>query len=73
MTYPNNDHSIEQHHREHYPTTGEGIIPKWIKGESKAASKYQREWIDNMTPEEHGKFLKREADYQKSIGNAKYY
>jgi hypothetical protein len=49
------------------------MIPTWLKGESKAATKYQREWVEGMTPEEWEKHLKREAEYQQSLGNNKYY
>ena len=73
MKLPSNDHDIIQHERENYPSGGNGMIPTWLKGESKAASKYQREWVDGMTEEEHAKHLANELEYQKSIGNAKYY
>jgi len=73
MKLPSNDHYIQEHERENYPTRSNGIIPTWLKGESKAASNYQREWVDSMTPEQHAKHLANELEYQKCIGNAKYY
>ena len=73
MKLPNNDHDIQAYERENYPSGGNGTIPTWVKGESKAASKYQREWVDSMTAEQHAKHLANELEYQKSKGNAKYY
>jgi hypothetical protein len=73
MKLPNNDHEIQAYERENYPSGGNGMIPTWLKGESKAASKYQREWVEGMTEEERKQHLANEAAYQQSIGNAKYY
>jgi len=73
MKLPSNDHDIQAFERENYPSGGNGMIPTWLKGESKEASKYQREWVDSMTPEQHAKHLKREQEYQQSLGNSKYY
>ena len=73
LVLPNNDHDVQQHERENYPTRSNGIIPTWFKGESKEASKCQREWIEGMTPEQHAKHLENELFYQQSKNNAKYY
>lgn len=73
MTYPSNDYQIEQHHREHYPTRANGIIPTWVKGESKAAAKYQRDWIDNMTPEEREQLRQYNEQLLKDREYGEYY
>jgi hypothetical protein len=73
LTLPHNDHDIQTYERENYPIGGNGIIPTWLKGESKAASKYQTEWVEGMTAEEREKHLQREKEYQQSLGNNKYY
>ena len=74
MKLPNNDHSLDQHHRENYPTRSNGIIPTWVKRrEGKDARKYINAWLDEMTPEERQQHNEREIEYQKSISNAEYY
>jgi len=73
MKLPSNDYNLDQHHSENYPTRSNGIIPTWLKGESKEASKYQRGWVDGMSADEWQKHLKREKEYQQSLGNNKYY
>lgn len=74
MKLPSNDHSLNQHHREHYPTRSNGIIPTWVKRrECKDARKCINAWLDEMTPEERQQHNEREAEYQKSINNNQYY
>ena len=74
MRLPSNDHLLDQHHRENYPTRSNGIIPTWVKRrEGKDARKYLNAWLDDMTPEERQQHNEREAEYQKSISNAEYY
>lgn len=73
MKLPSNDHNIEAHHREHYPTRSNGIIPTWLKGESKAAAKYQSEWIDSMTPEEREQLRQYNEQLVKDREHGEYY
>jgi hypothetical protein len=73
MKLPNNDHNIQVYERENYPSGGNGMIPTWLRSEKGLVAKEQKEWIEGMTAEEWEKHLKREAEYQQSLGNNKYY
>lgn len=74
MKLPSNDHSLDQHNREHYPTRSNGIIHTWVKRrEGKDARKYLNAWLDEMSPEERQQHNEREAEYQKSINQNQYY
>jgi ribosomal protein S12 methylthiotransferase accessory factor YcaO len=73
MKLPNNDHDIEQHSRENYPSGGNGMIPTWLRSEKGLAAKEQKEWIEGMSSEQYQRHLANELEYQKSKGNARYY
>ena len=74
MKLPSNDHSLDQHHREHYPTRSNGIIPTWVKRrEGKDARKYLNAWLDEMTPEERRQHLENEAQLKRNYEEQKYY
>lgn len=74
MKLPSNDHSLDQHHRENYPTRSNGIIPTWVKRrEGKDARKYLNAWLDEMTPEERQQHLENEAQLKRNYEEQKYY
>ena len=74
MKLPSNDHSLDQHHRENYPTCSNGIIPAWVKRrESKDARKYLNAWLDEMSPEERQQHLENEAQLKRNYEEQKYY
>ena len=74
MKLPSNDHSLDQHHREHYPTRSNGIIPTWVKRrEGKDARKCINAWLDEMTPEERQQHLENEAQLKCNYQEQKYY
>ena len=74
MKLPSNDHNIEQHHREHYPTRANGIIPTWIKRkDGKDARKYLNAWLDDMTPEEREQLRQYNEQLVKDREYGEYY
>ena len=74
MKLPSNDHSLDQHHRENYPTRSNGIIPTWVKRrEGKDARKYLNAWLDDMSPEERQQHLENEAQLKRNYEEQKYY
>lgn len=74
MKLPSNDHSLDQHHREHYPTRSNGIIPTWVKRrEGKDARKFLNAWLDDMSPEERQQHLENEAQLKCNYEEQKYY
>jgi hypothetical protein len=74
MKLPHNDHDVIQYERENYPTRSSGIIPPWgCINQGAAARADINKWLEGMTDEEMVKHLENEREYQKSIGNNKYY
>ena len=74
MKLPSNDHSLDQHNREHYPTRSNGIIPTWVKRrEGKDARKCINAWLDEMTPEERQQHLENEVQLKRNYEEQKYY
>ena len=56
MTYPSNDHSIDEHNAMHYPSSsGGGVGSFWA--EKKASREDDERWWNSKTPEQRKAIL----------------